>query len=120
MQLFEQLSVCFGTASTTPDVAKAAMLKGGCTWKELGPIVNELLSNILLLGGFIAVVMILYAGVILVQGQGSPNSRSRAKKIFINIVIGMILLVGSYYIVEFILDTLNVNKEFTKDAILRK
>lgn len=119
MQLFEQLSVCFGNASTT-SAAKSALLKGGCGWHEVGPIVNELLSNILLLGTFIAMIMIAYAGYVLVQGQGSPDSRSRVKKIFINIVIGMILLVGSYYIVEFILDTLGVNKEFTQDAILRK
>ncbi|MBC7981779.1 hypothetical protein H7X65_01745, partial [Candidatus Parcubacteria bacterium] len=60
MQLFSNLSACF-----------ADKLKGGCGWKELGPIVNELLSNILMLGIFIAVLMIMYAGYILVRKQGS-------------------------------------------------
>jgi Na+-driven multidrug efflux pump len=119
MQLFDQLTVCFGNASTTV-AAQDASHKGGCTWKELGPIVNELLSNILLLGVFIAIVMIMYAGYILIQGQGSPDSRTRVRRIFINIVIGIILLVGSYYIVEFILNTLGVNKEVTDNAILRR
>jgi hypothetical protein len=119
MQLFEQLTICFGKASTT-EAARGALLKGGCTWKEAGPIINELLSNILLLGVFIAIVMIMYAGFVLIQGQGSPDSRTRVRKIFINIVIGIILLVGSYYIVEFILNTLGVNKEVTDNAILRR
>ena len=110
MQFFDKLSICFDT--------KQHM--GGCGWKELGPIVNELLSNILMLGIFIAILMIMYAGYVLVQGQGSPAARTQARNIFINIVIGMILLVGSYYIVEFILDTLNVNDAYRQDSIIRR
>ena len=113
MQFFNSLSACFGNDT-------ASKLKGGCGWKELGPIVNELLSNILMLGVFIAILMIMYAGYVLVNGQGSPDSRSRVKKIFIGIVIGMILLVGSYYIVEFVLDTLGVSAEYRKDSIIKR
>lgn len=119
MQLFESLNQCFGNGSGN-DAAKDA-LKGGCGWKEVGPIINELLSNLLMLGIFIAIIMIMYAGYVLVQGQGSPDSRGKARKIFIGIVIGIILLVGSYYIVEFILNTLDVNEIYRKDALpLRK
>lgn len=113
MQLFESLSICFGT-----DIA--TRLKGGCGWKELSPIVTELLQNIILLGIFIATLMIFYAGFILVQGQGSDTARSKAKKIFWGILIGMILLVGAYYIVEFILDTLNVSDELRKNSLPRR
>jgi len=109
MQLFSSLSACF-----------ADKLGGGCGWKELGPIVDELLKNVMLLGVFIGVLMIMYAGYILVQGQGSAESRSRVKKIFINIVIGMVLLVGAYYIVEFVLDTLNVGAEYRNGAIIKR
>lgn len=123
MQLFDQLSICFGntdaTSTLSSTTARAILTKGGCGWKEIGPIINQLLSNILLLGYFIAAIMTAYAGFILVKGQGSPDARNRARSIFINIVIGFVLLVGAYYIVEFILNTLGVNKEFTQDAILR-
>lgn len=113
MQLFESLSICFGTDTAT-------RLKGGCGWKELGPIVNELLQNIILLGVFIATLMIFYAGFVLVKGEGSPDSRSRVKKIFWGIVIGMVLLIGAYYIVEFALDTLGVNAEFRQDSLPKR
>ncbi|MBC7982132.1 hypothetical protein H7X65_03585 [Candidatus Parcubacteria bacterium] len=109
MQLFSSLSACF-----------ADKLKGGCGWAELGPIVNQLLSNMLMLGLFIAVLMIFYAGFVLVQGQGSAESRSRVKKIFIGIVIGIILLVGSYYIVEFILDTFGVKGVYRQNSIIER
>ncbi len=113
MELFSKLNACMGTSIQ-------ARQKGGCGWAELGPIINELLSNILLLGIFIAVIMIMYAGYILVNGQGSPDSRSRAKKIFIGIVIGMILLVGSYYIVEFVLDTLGVSNDYRNNSLIKR
>lgn len=113
MQLFESLSVCFGNGTTNK-------LSGGCGWKELGPIINELLKNIILLGIFIATLMIFYAGFILVKGEGSPDSRSRAKSIFLNIIIGMVLLVGAYYIVEFILDTLGVNPELRQNSLPKR
>jgi K+-transporting ATPase A subunit len=112
MELFSSLSTCFGNGD------KPDPLKGGCGWKELGPIVNELLSNMVLLGFFIAVLMIFYAGYILVTKQGSADARTQVKKIFMGVVIGMILLVGAYYIVEFVLDTLGVGQEFRKDTII--
>ena len=108
MQLFESLNKCFESKTT-----------GGCGWKDISGIINELLKNLLLLGIFIATIMILYAGVILVRGQGSPDSRTKARNIFIGIVTGLILLVGSYYIVEFALNTLGVEKEYRQDALLR-
>ncbi len=113
MELFKSLSICFGTDITT-------RLKGGCGWKELGPIVNELLQNIILLGVFIATLMIFYAGFVLVKGQGSSDARSKVKKIFWGIVIGMVLLIGAYYIVEFVLDTIGVNQEFRQDSLPKR
>ncbi len=112
MQLFENLSACFGNSMET-------RLKGGCGWQELSPIVNDLLKNILLLGVTIAILMIMYAGYILAKGQGSQDARTKARNIFMGIVIGLFLLTGAYYIVEFVLDTLQVDTEYRKDSILR-
>jgi K+-transporting ATPase A subunit len=112
MELFSSLSTCFGSDG------KANPTQVGCGWAELGPIVNQLLSNMVLLGFFIAVLMIFYAGYILVTKQGSADARTQVRKIFIGVVIGMILLVGAYYIVEFVLDTLGVSPDFRKDTII--
>lgn len=114
MQLFPSLSTCFSKTNTD------GTINGGCGWKELGPIVNELLKNIVLLGVFIATLMIFYAGFVLVKGEGSAESRSRAKAIFLNIVIGMVLLVGAYYIVEFALDTIGLNSELRQNSLPKR
>ncbi len=119
MQLFESLSLCFGNA-TNDAQRKEILLKGGCGWKEVGPIINEILQNLLLLGVFIAIIMIFYAGYVLVTGQGSADSRSKAKRIFFGIIIGLILLVGSYYIVDFALNVLNVTDEFRQGALPKR
>ena len=119
MQLFESLNNCFG-GGTTQATKTAAMLKGGCDWSDIGPIINELLKNLLLVGIFIAMIMISYAGYVLVKGHGSPDSRTKAKNIFLGIVIGLILLVGSYYIVEFVLDTLNISDEYRKVSLPKR
>ena len=52
--------------------------------------------------------------------QGSADSRSRVKKIFMGIVIGLILLVGAYYIVEFVLDTLGVSGVYRENSMLKR
>ncbi len=107
MELFSSLSKCFEDK-----------LGGGCGWSDLNPIITELLQNMILLGFFIATLMIFYAGYILVTKQGSADARTQVRKIFIGIVIGMILLVGAYYIVEFMLDSLGVSEEFRRDTII--
>ena len=112
MELFSSLSECFGNGDT-PDLTK-----GGCGWSDIGPIVNELLKNTILLGFFIATLMIFYAGYVLISKQGSADARSKAKDIFFGIAIGMVLLVGAYYIVEFVLDTLGVKEEYREGTIL--
>lgn len=117
MQLFPSLSACFGSENKSGPLAAN---QGGCGWAELGPIINELLKNVMLLGVFIATIMIFYAGYVLVSKQGSAEARTQVRKIFIGIVIGMILLVGAYYIVEFILDTLNVSDEYRKGTVIKR
>ena len=113
MQLFPSLDKCFGIGTS----AAKNMTNGGCGWKELSPIVNDLLKNLLLAGVFIAMLMIMYAGYVLVKGQGSPDSLTRVKNIFKGIVIGIFLLTGGYYIVEFALNTIGVNEEYRKDSL---
>ena len=114
MQLFESLSTCFGNG------ADAKLNSGGCGWQQVGPIINELLKNLILVGISIAVAMIMYAGYVLVQGQGSDSARTKARHIFMGIVIGLFLLVGSYYIVEFVLDTFNVKAEYRDNVLPKK
>lgn len=88
---FSNLKACFNNNT------------GGCGWNEISFIFNDILKALFVIGLFVAAVMVSYAGWLLLSQQGNPASRARAKKIFIDIVIGLVLLFGAYYIVDLIL-----------------
>ena len=54
----------------------------------------------------IAAIMFAYAGFELVTSGGSTEKRGLAKKVFTNVVIGLIIAVASTIIVKLILSTL--------------
>jgi ethanolamine transporter EutH len=96
---FKNLEVCFNSTA-------------GCGWRELAPFINGILKNLVVIGLLAAACMISYAGFILLQGLGDANARSRARSIFINVVIGLIILYGAYFIVDLILTKMFVNPSF--------
>ena len=101
---FKSLEACFGSNK-------------GCGWAELQPFVNSILKNLLIIGMFVAAVMVSYTGWILFRGFGDPSARSKARAKLINIVIGLIVLFGAYFIVDLVLDSLSVKTEFRQEGI---
>lgn len=78
-------------------------ITGGCGWDQIGFIFNDILKTLFVIGLFAAAAMISYAGWLLLSDQGSPASRGKAKTIFKDVVIGLVLLFGAYFIVDLIL-----------------
>ncbi len=89
----------------------------GCGWAELQPLVNGILKNLLIIGMFVAAVMISYTGWILFKGMGDPAARSKARAKLVNIVIGCIVLFSAYFIVDLILNKLNVKPEIRQNGV---
>jgi hypothetical protein len=84
----------------------------GCGWTDIEPFIEGLLKNLILIGMFVAVCMVSYAGFILLKGYGDPAARSKAKHIFMSIIVGLIILFGAYFIVDLVLDRIvGVNSE---------
>ncbi len=84
----------------------------GCGWNEVSFIFNDILKALIVVGLFVAACMVAYAGFTLLKGQGDPAARVKARKIFKNIVIGLILLFGAYFIVDLFLTQLGVAPQF--------
>ena len=84
----------------------------GCGWKELAPFVNGILKNLIIIGMLAAAIMTSYAGWVLLSGFGNPAARSRARNIFINVIVGLIILFGAYFIVDLILTKLFIDRSF--------
>lgn len=102
---FKNLQDCFSNAT------------GGCGWKEISYLAQNILQVLFWIGLFAAGCMVAYAGWLLIRKGGDSSSRTRARKIFLNIILGLILLFSSYYIVDLVLTKVGVTDEFRKGFI---
>jgi len=74
--------------------------------KPLGQTIAEIVRIFLGLLGMIAVVLILYAGFLWMTAAGNVEKISTAKKILINGVIGLAIILSSFAITQFIISSL--------------
>lgn len=112
--LFKSLQDCF--ASTAQDAA-AKGKPVGCGWNEISFLAQNILQALIYIGLFAAGCMVAYAGWLLLSKGGSNEARTKAKKIFKNIVLGLILLLGAYFIVDLILTQIGVTPEYRKGFV---
>ena len=68
----------------------------------LGGNITMIVNYFLGLLGLIAVVFLIYAGVLLVTAGGQEDQVSKAKKIIVYAVIGIVVVLLSYAIVTFV------------------
>jgi hypothetical protein len=65
-------------------------------------LVGNLLRILIALSGALAVIMIIVAAIYYVTSMGDPGRVKRAKDILTNLVIGLVLLIGAYAVVDFV------------------
>jgi len=73
------------------------------TTRNVRDIIAGVINIALGLLGIIATIIILYGGFIWMTSRGNADNIARAKKIIINGVIGLIIILSSYAIVRFVL-----------------
>ena len=71
--------------------------------KSLMSNVNMLINVFTSVMGFLAVVMIIYGGFMLLTAQGDPARIKRGKDVVLYSVIGLILVMLAYAIVNFVM-----------------
>lgn len=104
--------------------AKAACKSSGGEWKMLpgdtkerchtntakGPslpkTIEYIIDLLLFLAGSIAIIVIVIAGLRYVTSSGDPQTASKAKNTIIYAIVGLVVAILSYAIVNFILDRL--------------
>lgn len=72
---------------------------GEFTYDRLVAILNYLVTNALLLGGFIAVGAIVYYGLRMTLSKGEPTKFNEAKGMLIKACIGAAIIFGVYTII---------------------
>ena len=81
---------------------------GGCGWNEFMALINKVINFILFYMAVpIAAIMFAYAGFLLVTAGGEvAGARTRAKSIFTNTVLGLVIAVAAWLIISTILSIL--------------
>ncbi len=109
------VGVLVGVFAMVPSVAHAAPVdilnNGACTGNKIcgndGTTVFDILKNVinllLVVSGFVAVLMIIIGGITYTTSAGDANQTKRGKDTVIYAVIGLIVAIMSFAIVNFVL-----------------
>ena len=99
-----ELIPCGTKAALADDNPNNDVCEGLNGWNNLMTLVNNVVNFVLFkLALPIAAIMFVYAGFELVTSGGSSEKKSKAKKIFTNVAIGLILAAAAWLIVNTIL-----------------
>ncbi|MEI7510938.1 MAG: pilin [Candidatus Peregrinibacteria bacterium] len=108
--LFTTLGDAFAASSIDPENLSAKIVQESDRPSEaiantdirqgLISVVNYFLAFL----GLVAVAFIIYAGILMVIGEGEEDSLTKARKIIIYAVIGIVIIFLSWTIVNFVAD----------------
>ena len=93
-----------------PVISSAAGLvacKDNCGWNELMTLVNTVINFVLFtLALPIAAIMFAVAGIMLLTSGGDHSKKTKAKDLFLGVVIGLVVAASAWLIVHTILSIL--------------
>ena len=113
-QVIILLGLCLGVVVALPQTAGAADIWGGCTGnqantadicgdtKQATNIVKNLINTALSVIGILAVIMIIFSGFKYINSRGNAENIKAAKDTLLYSVIGLIVTLLSFAIVNFV------------------
>jgi hypothetical protein len=84
-----------------------------CGWKELIILVNQIVGFATYLAISFSVLGFAYAGWLFLSAGGNASSRQKAKSIMLNCVLGIVFILISYLIVQFVVKNLGLNPDYS-------
>lgn len=100
---FSFLSAVNADNSLMSGVSPGCKSSGNCTLGDTMQVAVQLFQIILGLVGSLSLLMFVYGGFYFILSQGDSSKVSKAKDIIKNAVIGLIIVLASYTIVNFTL-----------------
>lgn len=96
----------------TNDADAKGNVENPCGFPQLLTLINNIVKFILKdLAIPITAIMFVYAGIVMVTSGGSPEARSKAKGIFTNAALGLIIAAAAWLIVHTLLNILGYTGE---------
>jgi hypothetical protein len=108
-----------------PDCAQAGIWDGidcrkdgNCELSDFTRILVNVAQWILGISGSLALLALVYGGVLFLISGGSSETVAKAKRIITGAVIGLIIVFASYTIIAFILNALGIEENWFKGVII--
>lgn len=95
-------ALAFGTTNTPLSIASSSVNNTDVRG-NIVKIANTVLDIVLLLAGILAVFYLVYSGILYITAGGNADRVKQARSGIINAVIGIIIIVAAYFIINFAL-----------------
>ena len=83
-----------------------------CTYNDFIGLIDRIISYLLLLIGPLAAIMFAYAGFLLVTSHENAEKRTKARKIFLNTAIGIVIILLAWVAVAQFLHMLGLDPDY--------
>ena len=96
-------------ASTTTEISEGveSVSQGNTSGTDLEDIIRIVINAILFLIGIVAVIMIIISGFRYIMAQGDTGQVTTAKNTLLYSIIGLVIAIAAFAIVNFVLDAFN-------------
>ena len=95
--LYEGACAKAGSLTSDPDA---------CNSQDLNEIIHTIINTVIFVVGMLAVIMIILGGVNYATSQGDPNKVNKAKSTIMDGIIGLVICLLAFAIVNFVLQAL--------------
>jgi len=70
-----------------------------CTFGHLILLLQNLITNLIIISTFLATAAFAYAGILLLTSGGNEAAKNKAKEIFMKVLIGYLWILGAWLLV---------------------
>jgi hypothetical protein len=103
-QKLAQFSVPGGSSGPQELVAPSGVpegLRGGLESSGTA-FFQTIVNNLIILGSFLALVMVIISGTQYIMSRGEPEKLASAKRRFLFAIVGLVIMLGAFFIVRVI------------------
>jgi hypothetical protein len=103
-QKLAQFKIPGGSAGPTEVAAPSGVpegLRGGLETSGTA-FFQTIVNNLIILGSFLALVMVIISGTQYIMSRGEPEKLASAKRRFMFAIIGLVIMLGAFFIVRVI------------------
>ncbi len=82
-----------------------------CTIDDFAILIENIVNLVFLFAGFIVAVMFMYAGFLMITSAGDMSKIQKARTIFKRVVIGFLIMFGSFLLVRNFLEKIGLTTQ---------